>query len=196
MRAAPTRAALAAALLLAGCAVAPRTQVAGVAAPAWMQAPELWRIRQIVLVERGEAKLPLQGMLELDTDARTVRLAALDDFGVTLFKLAVTPDGERVDYLLPVLPRGAEITSAVALSLRRIYLAPGAAAPGGGEVVLEAGPDGRVATARPRGGGRWQVWYDDYRDEDGVEVPRQIRYREKDGAALTITQESVRRVER
>ena len=135
-------------------------------------------------------------MLELDTAAGTVRLAALDDFGVTLFRLTITRTDERVDFILPLVPRGAEVTRSVAASLRRIYLEPGLAASGTEGIVLEAGADGRVASASPRGGGAWRVWYDDYDDAGGVPVPRSIRYKERGGASLTIRQESVKRVDK
>ena len=117
----------------------------------------------MVLIELGEMQFPVQGLLELDTAAGTVRLAALDDFGVTLFRLTITRADERVDFILPLVPQGAEVTRSVAASLRRIYLEPGAAVAGGDGVRLEAGPDGNVASASPRGGGGWRVWYDDVR---------------------------------
>ena len=115
-------------LLLAGCASAPRRETPSAAPPAWLAEPAVWRIRQVVLIELGEMQFPVQGLLELDTAAGTVRLAALDDFGVTLFRLTITRADERVDFILPLVPRGAEVTRSVAASLRRIYLEPAAAA--------------------------------------------------------------------
>lgn len=179
-------------LLLGGCAAAPRPQSAAAAPPAWLAEPAVWRIRQVVLIELGEMKFPMQGLLELDTAAGTVRLAALDDFGVTLFRLAVTRTDERVDFILPLVPQGAAVTRSVAASLRRIYLEPGLAASGANGLSLEPGPDGAPASASPRGGG-WRVWYDEYGDAGGVPVPRSIRYQERGGASLTIRQESVKR---
>jgi hypothetical protein len=150
----------------------------------------------VVLIELGEMQFPMQGLLELDTAAGTVRLAALDDFGVTLFRLTITRTDERVDFILPLVPRGAEVTRSVAASLRRIYLEPALAASGETGLLLEAAPDGTVASARPRGSGDWQVRYDDYGDAGGVAVPRSIRYQERGGASLTIRQESVKRVDK
>jgi hypothetical protein len=165
-----------AAVVLCGCASAPRWEAPSAAAPAWLAEPAIWRIRQVVLIELGEMQFPVQGLLELDTAAGTVRLAALDDFGVTLFRLSLTRTDERVDFILPLVPRGVEVTRSVAASLRRIYLEPGSAASGGG--------------------GDWKVWYDDYGDAGGVPVPRSIRYKERGGASLTIRQESVKRVDK
>jgi hypothetical protein len=150
----------------------------------------------VVLIEFGETQFPVQGLLELDTAAGTIRLAALDDFGVTLFRLAVDRTGERVDFMLPLVPRGADVARSVAASLRRVYLEPGAAVPGGEGVYLEAAADGSVGSAAPRAGGAWKVWYAEYVDAGGVPVPRQIRYRERGGASLTIRQETVKRVGR
>lgn len=163
-------------LLLCGCASAPLRETPSAAPPAWLAEPAVWRIRQVVLIELGEMQFPVQGLLELDTAAGTVRLAALDDFGVTLFRLTITRTDERVDFLLPLVPQGAEVTRSVAASLRRIYLEPGLAAAGGG--------DG------------WRVWYDEYGDEGSVSIPRSIRYKERGGASLTIRQESVKRVDK
>ena len=163
-------------LLLCGCASAPRREAPSAATPAWLAGPAVWRIRQVVLIELGEMRFPMQGLLELDTAAGTVRLAALDDFGVTLFRLTITRTDERVDFILPLVPRGAEVTHSVAASLRRIYLEP----------VLAASSEG----------GDWRVWYDEYSDAGGVPVPRLIGYKERGGASLTIKQESVRRVDK
>jgi len=163
-------------LLLCGCASAPRREGPSGVPPAWLAKPAVWRIRQVVLIELGEMQFPVQGLLELDTAAGTVRLAALDDFGVTLFRLTVTRTDERVDFILPLVPRGAEVTRSVAASLRRIYLDSSLAAAGGG--------------------GDWRVWYDEYSDAGGVSVPRSIRYKERGGASLTIRQESVKRVDK
>lgn len=187
-------AALLAAVLLGGCASTPRREAPSAAPPAWLAEPALWRIRQVVLIELGKMQFPVQGLLELDTAAGTVRLAALDDFGVTLFRLTITRTDERVDFLLPLVPQGAEVTRSVAASLRRIYLDPGRAAPGENELVLEPHADGTVASTAPREGGGWRVWYDEYGDTGGVSVPRLIRYKERGGASLTIRQESVKRV--
>jgi hypothetical protein len=191
VRAARACAALAALTLLCGCAVAPRQQGPSAAPPAWLTTPAVWRIRQVVLIEIGAAKFPVQGLLEVDTAAGTARLAALDDFGVTLFRLSLDRAGEKVDFILPVVPRGEDVVRSVAASLRRVYLEAA-----GDGVHREAGPDGGVASAHPSGNDSWQVWYADYGDAGGVPVPRLIRYRERGGASLTIRQESVKRVEK
>ena len=193
-RAAP--AALAVAILAAGCAHAPRQGGFDAGPPSWAFPPAVWRIRQVVLIEFGEASFPVQGYLEFNTVTRTVRLVALDDFGVTFFKLTVTADGESVDYMLPMVPRGEEVGRSVAASLRRIYLEPAGAAPGMGATRLEAGPAGQIISAAPRSGGGWQVRYEDYRDVDGIPVPLGISYGERGGVSITIRQVSVRRVDR
>lgn len=183
-------------LLFAGCASAPRREAPSAAPPAWLAEPAVWRIRQVVLIELGEMQFPVQGLLELDTEAGSVRLAALDDFGVTLFRLTITRTDERVDFILPLVPRGADVTRSVAASLRRIYLEPGLAAAGANGLFFEPNPDGTVASASQRGGGDWKVGYDEYGPAGNVPVPRLIRYKERGGASLTIRQESVKRVDK
>lgn len=189
-------AALTAAALAAGCAHAPRQRGPEAGPPSWALPPAVWRIRQVVLIEYGEARFALQGYLELDTATRKVRLVALDDFGLTFFKLTVTAEGESVDYLLPVVPRGEELGRSVAASLRRIYLEPAGAASGAGGTRLEAGPGGQVVSAAPRSGDGWQVRYEDYRDVDGIPVPHSIRYSDRGGASITIRQVGVKRIDR
>jgi len=189
-------AALTAAALATGCAHAPRGRGPEVGPPSWALPPAVWRIRQVVLIEFGEARFPVQGYLELNTATRTVRLVALDDFGITFFRLTVAADGESVDYVLPLVPRGEEVGRLVAASLRRVYLGPGGVLPGAGEMRLEAGAGGQVVSAAPRSGRGWEVRYEDYRDVDGVPVPLGISYRERGGVSITIRQVSVRRVDR
>ena len=189
-------AALPVVLLLVGCASVPRPETSPIAPPAWLAAPAVWSIRQVVLIELGELQFPVQGLLELDTAAGTVRLAALDDFGVTLFRLTITRTGQQVDFILPLVPRGADVTRSVAASLRRIYLEPAVLVPGEEGVVLETGPDGNVASASQRGSHGWRVWYDEYADAGGVPVPRLIRFQQQGGASLKITQESMKRVDK
>jgi len=189
-------AALAAAVLAAGCAHAPHQRGPEAGPPSWALPPAVWRIRQVVLIEFGETRFPVQGYLEFDTTRGRLRLVALDDFGVTFFKLTVTGDGETVDYLLPLVPRGEEVGRSVATSLRRIYLEPAGAAPGAGATRLEAGPAGQIVSATPRSGGGWQVRYEDYQDVDGIPVPLGISYGERGGVSITIRQVSVTRVDR
>lgn len=188
--------AVAAAVLATGCAVAPRARGPEAGPPSWVLPPAVWRIRQVVLIEFGEARFPVQGYLELDTAARRVRIAALDDFGVTFFRLTVAADGESIDYMLPLVPRGEDVGRLVAASLRRIYLEPAGVVPGAGGTRLEADPGGLVASAAPRSGDDWQVEYEDYRDVDGIPVPQSIRYRERGGVSITIRQVTVKRVDR
>jgi hypothetical protein len=189
-------AAVGAAVLAAGCAHAPCERAPEAGPPSWALPPAVWRIRQLVLIELGEARFPVQGYLELDTATRTVRLVALDDFGVTFFKLTVGADEVSVDYMLPMVPRGEEVGRSVAVSLRRIYLEPAGAAPGAGGTRLEAGPAGQIVSAAPRSGDGWQVRYEEYGDVDGIPVPHSIRYRERGGASITIRQVSVKRIDR
>lgn len=183
-------------LLLGGCAIAPRRDTPSAAPPAWLAEPALWRIRQVVLIELGKMQFPVQGLLELDTAAGTVRLAALDDFGVTLFRLSITRVSEQVDFILPLVPQGVEVTRSVAASLQRIYLNPSLATAGTNGIFFEPNPDSTVASASPREGGDWKVWYDEYGPAGNVPVPRLIRYKERGGASLTIRQESVKRVDK
>lgn len=206
------------ATILAGCAVT-QPRAPGRPDPAaadrllarlWTELPGVWRVRQSVTFEGRGVKLAMQGFLELDTRGRRARLAGLDDLGVTLFTMTVTPAGMETGFLLPGPGRG-DLPAVVASGVRRVYLDPlpdradallagnGRSAlvrgSGGRETTFTFGPEGLLVSAEAEGEGEaWRAEYGDYRDADGVPVPRSIVL--EDRAAdyrLSITQDEVRR---
>lgn len=174
----------------------------------WLYGHGVWHLRQSVLFEQGGRRVPLQGFLELDTGRGTARLVGLDDLGLTLFRLTVTPQKVETASLSPALPRGEAFAAAVADGVRRVYLEPRPeqydtlhSAAGtlrfgrdnrGRSFTLTLGTGGEVVLKEASGGGEsWRVSYSDYRDAGGVLVPGIIVL--EDGQAgwrLTIWQES------
>lgn len=93
-------------------------------APLWTAADAVWRLRQSGLFELHGRKLPLSGFLQLDTRRQTARLVGMNDMGVKLFDLTVTPEATEEHFLLPELAATRGLAGAVATAVRRIYLVP------------------------------------------------------------------------
>lgn len=100
--------------------ITPAELVAGV----WTEHPGVYRMRQSVLFELGGMRVPMTGLLQLDTRERQVRLVAMNDMGVKLFDLAVTERDQEEHFIFPELAKYPGFSKAVATSVRRIFLEP------------------------------------------------------------------------
>ena len=100
--------------------VTPAELVAGV----WTEHPGVYRMRQSVLFELGGMRVPMTGLLQLDTRERQVRLVAMNDMGVKFFDLSVTERDQEEHYIFPELAKYPRFSQAVAASVRRIFLEP------------------------------------------------------------------------
>ena len=184
-------------LFIAGCQWAtvpspstPERTAAELAGSLWTVGAEEWRIRQSALFELGPARVPMGGFLLLHPGE--ARLVGLDDLGVKLFDLLVTPGGHIEHFLHPELARLPGVGGAIAASVRRIFLAP-RPAPGDrlrpgrdglrldrfaawGDVhFLFSGADADLQETRVRGDGEdWRVRYYDYRAEGEYRIPGRI----------------------
>jgi hypothetical protein len=209
--------------LLAGCApalpfastpTAPTRQLTAQALidPVWTG--EAWRIRQSALFEFRGARVPMAGFLLFDPRRRTARLVGLNDMGVKLFDLEVSPEGFQEHFLLPELGRYPQLTRAVADSVRRIFLAPQPEADdllhiGSSDYRLSRSADGRQTTflfggpaaalleKNSQGGGEdWRVRYFEYRPEGAFMVPGGILLEDRLAAyRLTLWLDEVKRDE-
>lgn len=177
--------------LLVACAPPrplPPEAAARVLADSWATDDQVWRLRQTALFEMRGAKVPLSGLLRLDNGRRQARLIGLNDLGVKLFDISVTPEGEEVHYLFPELTRFPGAGEAIAASLRRIYLTPQplpsdqvtAAGEGwrlqrqtaAGSIEFHFDRERHLRQKRTRGEGEdWRVRYADYRLAAGRELP-------------------------
>jgi outer membrane biogenesis lipoprotein LolB len=122
-------------LVLAGCtpttppqqlpkdcsATAPVEQLLG---SSWLTQGDVWRLRQLTLLEIGPKKIPLEGFLRLDTANKQARLVAMNEMGVVLFDLLVTEDGQQLERAIPQLQQVKGLAAEVAQSLRQIFLQP------------------------------------------------------------------------
>lgn len=187
-------------LALGGCARIPaeppvsipltQRSAADLIAKVWPAGEGEWRIRQSALLELGPARIPMSGFLLLHPGE--ARLVGLDDLGVKLFDLTVTPAGHTEHFLLPELARLPRVGETIAASVRRIFLAP---RPAAGDrprqkddgIALErkeerrkvqflfGGPAMDLKETQVRGGGEdWRVRYSDYRPEGESRIPREI----------------------
>lgn len=190
-------------LLLGGCsgsffpppaveAFPPGLDSSILAASDWTRQGGPWRLRQTVQFDFQGRQLTMRGLMSLDPVAGTARLIAVDDLGIKLFDLSVYRDHEALHFLLPDLGRYPRLVEAVAIAVRRMFIAP-RPQPGDalqfredgyelqrrkGEVAISflfRGGRARLDTIRSEGAGvDWQVGYYDYHREGELEYPEKI----------------------
>ena len=186
-------------LLLAGCAGVPfeaTELVPTVPRSAAQLADGLWSrqrgplvVRHSALFELRGMRVPVEAMLSLDTRAGEARLVGMNEMGVKLYDITVLPDGSRANFVMPELARYPGFAEAVALSVRRIFLAPAPRAADQLEVARRSYQTSREeggATIRFTFGGAeaqllekscrgadqsWRVGYYRYQRRDGLLFP-------------------------
>ncbi|NOQ52494.1 MAG: hypothetical protein GQ578_09800 [Desulfuromonadaceae bacterium] len=189
-------------LILAACApLTPPRQLPddcrAEAAPAqllasnWLQQPGVWRLRQVVLLELGRKKIPLEGFLRLDLERGEARLLAMNEMGLVLFDLQVSHSDQQLQRAIPQLQQVRGFAQGVAQSLRQIFLQP---QPHGEDHLENRGNSQRLWRLLPGGSlgfiydcrgdlretrlvadaGDWRVAYDQYRQFGAMRLPEQI----------------------
>ena len=165
----------------------------------WLQADGTWRLRQGALLEIGMKKIPLEGFLRLDLQRRTARLVALNEIGLVLFDLQISPQGDQLVRAIPQLKERANFATGIALSLRRMFLQPDITAnatvesaanlqlltlKNGGKVTLFSfdcqGDQRQLREISEKQG--WRVQYNDYADFSGFRLPEEIIYYDRSHA--------------
>lgn len=81
-------------------------------------------IRQSALFELEGMKIPITGVMKLDLKAKVARLVGMNDMGVKLYDISVDRSSSRANFIIPNLASYPGFAEAVALSVRRIFLAP------------------------------------------------------------------------
>lgn len=76
------------------------------------------------LLEVAGRKIPLEGVVKIDTVTNEARLVAMDTMGVKLFDLSVASNSYQLNYLLPVLEQHKQLPQMVAKSVQNIFLSP------------------------------------------------------------------------
>lgn len=90
----------------------------------WLTIGHRYLCRHSGLLEVFTRKIPLEGVVKVDTSKNEARLVAMDSMGVKLFDIAVTAASYQLNYLLPVLEEHPQLPQMVAKSVQHIFLAP------------------------------------------------------------------------
>jgi hypothetical protein len=90
----------------------------------WLSGGQRYLCRHSGLLEVFSRKIPLEGVVKVDTQSNTARLVAMDSMGVKLFDLSITGVDYQLNYLLPQLAKHEKLPQMIATSVRRIFLAP------------------------------------------------------------------------
>ena len=215
---------LAASLFAAACGTVPfrptepvatgPTSPSALAGGLWTSGKGTFLIRQSVLFEFGGNRIPMTGILRLDTGEKTARLVGMDSMGIKLFDLGVDRRSATRYHVLPALDRYPGFAGAVGNSVRRIFLDP---EPSGDDALriepyrylLSRERDGTstlfvlggkerqlMEKYRSGPGERWRVRYYEYTTRGDVPVPGGIVLDdERAGYRLTLWVESVERAD-
>ncbi len=130
-----TRALLGALLLLvSACATVPfaSTELTptvprsaeALSAALWSSGTGSLLIRQSALFELAGMRVPIVGIMKLDLSAKCARLVGMNDMGVKLYDISVDAASSQAHFVIPALARYPGFAEAVAVSVRRIFLAP------------------------------------------------------------------------
>jgi len=90
----------------------------------WNAGTDTLMIRQSALFELKGMRVPIAGIMKLDLGAKEARLVGMNDMGVKLYDISVDAASSRSHFVIPELARYPGFAEAVALSVRRIFLAP------------------------------------------------------------------------
>lgn len=180
-------------------------------ADSWLQKAGVWRLRQSALLELGQRKIPLQGLLRLDTLRHEARLVAMNEMGVVLFDLELDGHGQTLHRAIPQLQQQPEFAVGVAESLRLIFLQPSPRTddhlqlrsssqrlwrlmPGGSLGFIFDCYGNRQETLLVSDTGNWQVKYLDYQPYADWSIPRQIVFNDyQHGVKLSLWLSEVKR---
>ena len=168
-------------------------------------------IRQSALFELEGMRVPIAGIMKLDRSAKVARLVGMNDMGVKLYDISVDTVSSQAHFIIPDLARYPGFAEAVAVSVRRIFLAP-EPAPGdtlersatnylltrengaGGTLrFMSGGTDALLLEKKFRGPAEsWQVRFYQYQRQQGQLFPGGIVLDDnRAGYRLTLWIESV-----
>ena len=90
----------------------------------WSKGTDTILIRQSALFELQGMKVPIAGIMKLDLAAKSARLVGMNDMGVKLYDISVDQTTSKANFIIPDLAKYPDFAEAVAVSVRRIFLAP------------------------------------------------------------------------
>ena len=212
-------------MLVTACATArfPATEMtptrpssaAALSGALWNPGTESLMVRQSALFELKGMQVPIAGIMKLDLKKREARLVGMNDMGVKLYDISVDAASSQAHFVIPELARYPGFAEAVAVSVRRIFLAPEPAPgdllevtptsyllsreSGGGEKLLFTlgGADAQLLEKSCRGPAEsWRVRYYQYRRGQGRLFPGGIVLDDdRAGYRLTLWIESVEKTD-
>lgn len=178
----------------------------------WLAPGHRYLCRHSGLLEVFMRKVPLEGVVKIDTTEQTARLVAMDTMGVKLFDLFVTKHSHQLNYLLPMLEEHPQLPKMVAQSLRAIFLHPNPSPQDRlirrerRSVLVSADVDGssfefigmpvrlnrKVVDSTANS---WNVEYNQYRDQNGLWAPTGIVLTDVSGFRLTLWIQEIRELQ-
>jgi len=174
----------------------------------WLQQEGIWQLRQSALLEIRTKKIPLEGVLRLDTAQHEARLVAMNEMGLVLFDLELNEQEQQLHRSVPQLQQQPGFAVGVAESLRRIFLAPTPRLSDqlqdslrllrdlpGGRLEFIFGCSGELQETRQQNdAANWRVLYRDYRPVAGQLIPHEIIFNDYDhGVKLSLWVREVKR---
>jgi hypothetical protein len=183
--------------------VKPRS-AAELVAGQWSTGKGILVVRQSAVFELHGMKVPVAGLMKLDTAAHEARLVGMNEMGVKLYDISVYPDKSEAHFVMPELARYPKFAEAVGTSVRRIFLEPLPSPDdrltmeknrylltrkSGGDTVsfVFGGPEAQLLEKSGKGkSGSWRVRYYQYQDLQGIVFPGGIVL-DDDGAGYRLT---------
>lgn len=177
----------------------------------WSSGSGSLMIRQSALFEFEGMRVPIAGVMKLDRAAKVARLVGMNDMGVKFYDISVDATSSQAHFIIPELARYPGFAEAVAVSVRRIFLAPEPApddtlectptnylltrknSDGGTTRFIFGGADSQLLEKQYRGPtGSWLVRYYQYNRQQGHLFPGGIVLDDdRAGYRLTLWVESV-----
>lgn len=178
----------------------------------WLAPGHRYLCRHSGLLEVFMRKVPLEGVVKIDTTKQTARLVAMDTMGVKLFDLLVTKHSHQLNYLLPILAEHPQLPKMVAQSLRAIFLQPNPSSQDRlirrerRSVLVSADADGcsfefigmpvrlnrKIVDSKSNS---WNVEYNQYLDQNGLWAPTGIVLTDDSGFCLTLWIQEIRELQ-
>lgn len=125
----------------------------------WLDALGQFRILETMVFTYGEHVLPLQGVVQFNTQDDSARTTAVNEFGIKLFDISVAASSFNVHFLFPALARIPNFAERLGMSVRRMFFERYSPCP------EEAFTDGRILLLVRRGIARTLVFSFDLKDK-------------------------------
>lgn len=201
-------------LILAGCAA--KSKPVGYpceAAPRlkakWYNNGASYQMRHEGVLQFGSMTIPMTGLMKLDTENGTAKVAILTSMGIKMLVLNINKDDHEVLFASPAAKQIPGFMDGSVNAIRRVFLSPFPGWPDSCTEVdmvqhnVEENPDGTLRTRMPRQTwdllskemDDWRVEYSENTEIEGLRIPEEIRYEDRPGRfTVTLKLVSVKRI--